>query len=45
MKKNLTDKEIVEDFKRFLRHEAMRANTIQNVVQDLVVDYLKEKTI
>ena len=38
----ITEKEIVDDFKRFLRHEAMRANTSQENIKFLVKDELNE---
>ena len=34
----LTDKEIIEDYERFVRHEAMRANTSQGHVGSLIAD-------
>jgi hypothetical protein len=40
MKPTLTDKEIIEDYQRFIRHEAMRANCSQNRVGSLIVEYL-----
>lgn len=42
MKATLTDKEIVEDYLRFIRHEAMRSNTSQNYVGSLIVEYLNQ---
>lgn len=38
MKRTLTDKEILEDYRRFLRHEAMRANAMQDYVSMLIID-------
>ncbi len=32
----ITEKEIRDDYARFLRHEAMRANTTQDVVESIV---------
>ena len=40
MKCNMTDKEVIEDFCRFIRHEAMRANTTQDKIGTIIVDYL-----
>ena len=37
----ITDKEIREDFRRFIRHEAMRAN----IKEDELLEILKLKTI
>ena len=38
----LTDEEIIEDYERFVRHEAMRANTSQNHIGSLIVDYINK---
>ena len=38
MKRTLTDKEILEDYRRFLRHESMRANTMQEYVGMLIIN-------
>lgn len=38
----LTDKEIIDDYQRFLRHEAMRANTSQNYVGSLIVEHINK---
>lgn len=48
MKPTLTEQEIIADFWRFVRHEAMRANVKQESVKklverELVVDYFKNK--
>ena len=32
----ITDKEIREDFMRFIRHEAMRANTSQDEIKNIL---------
>ena len=32
----LTEEEIREDFQRFIRHEAMRANTTQDVITKII---------
>lgn len=32
----MTDKEIIEDFHRFVRHEAMRANTTQDEILNII---------
>ena len=40
MEASLTDKEIIDDYLRFVRHEAMRANTTQNRVGSLIIEYL-----
>lgn len=32
----LSDKEIFEDFQRFIRHEAMRANTTQDEILNII---------
>jgi hypothetical protein len=32
----ITEKEMIEDFKRFVRHEAMRANTTQENVLNII---------
>ena len=42
MNPTLTDKEIIEDYVRFVRHEAMRANTTQDKVISLVIEYMKK---
>jgi hypothetical protein len=34
----LTDKEVYEDYKRFLRHEAMRANCKQSDILKIIND-------
>ena len=33
---NMTKKEIYEDYLRFIRHEAMRANTTQDVILKII---------
>lgn len=38
MQKTLTDKEILEDYKRFIRQEAMRANTMQDYISMLIIE-------
>lgn len=38
MKRTLTDNEILEDYKRFVRHEAMRANAMQNYVAMAIIN-------
>ena len=42
MNATLTDKEIIEDYRRFLRHEAMRANTSVDHVGSLIVDFINK---
>ena len=42
MSATLTDKEIIEDYLRFVRHEAMRANTSQSHVGSLIVEYINK---
>lgn len=42
MERTLSDKEIIEDYKRFLRHEAMRANTMQDYVAMLVLNEINK---
>ena len=42
MKRTLTDKEILEDYKRFLRHEAMRANACQDYVSMLIINEINK---
>ena len=42
MNTTLTDKEIIEDYQRFVRHKAMRANTTQNHVWSLIVEYINK---
>ena len=32
----MTDKEIIEDFHRFIRYEAMRANTTQDEILNII---------
>jgi hypothetical protein len=32
----ITDKEIRDDFERFIRHEAMRANTTQDEIKNIL---------
>lgn len=32
----LSEKEIFEDFQRFIRHEAMRANCLQNEIKRII---------
>ena len=32
----ISEKEIYEDYQRFLRHEAMRANTTQGGILDII---------
>ena len=32
----ISEKEIKEDFQRFLRHEAMRANTTQDEIRNII---------
>ena len=32
----MTDKEIMEDFQRFIRHEAMRANCTQDCIRRII---------
>ena len=32
----ITDKEISDDFERFIRHEAMRANTTQDEIKNIL---------
>ena len=32
----LSEKEIFEDFQRFIRHEAMRANTTQDEILNII---------
>ncbi len=32
----MTDKEIIEDFHRFIRHEAMRANITQDEILNII---------
>lgn len=36
MSKSLSDKEIYEDYLRFIRHEAMRANTSQEEIKRII---------
>ena len=38
MRSTLTDEEILEDYRRFLRHEAMRANVMQEYVGMLIIN-------
>ena len=38
MQMTLTDKEILEDYKRFIRHEAMRANAMQDYVAMVIIN-------
>ena len=38
----LTDEEIIKDYERFIRHEAMRANTSQGHVGSLIVEYINK---
>lgn len=40
MTATLTDMEIIEDYERFVRHEAMRANTSQSRIGSLIVEYI-----
>lgn len=42
MERTLTDKEILEDYKRFLRHEAMRANATQSYVGSLIIEFINK---
>ena len=35
----LSEKEIFEDFQRFIRHEAMRANTTQTEIGKIISSY------
>jgi len=42
MKRTLTDKEIIDDYKRFLRHEAMRANVMQDYVSMLIINEINK---
>lgn len=42
MKKSLSDKEIIEDYERFVRHEAMRANTTQSHVGSLIIELINK---
>lgn len=42
MKVTLSDKEIIEDYLRFVRHEAMRANTSQSNVGSLIIEYINK---
>ncbi len=37
---SITKKEITEDFKRFIRHEAMRANTTQDEVLRIITSVM-----
>ena len=32
----ITEKEVLDDFQRFLRHEAMRANTSQEEISTII---------
>lgn len=32
----MTDKEIRDDFQRFIRHEAMRANCTQDYIKEII---------
>lgn len=42
---NLSEKEIREDFRRFIRHEAMRANCTQEEIEIIIKQqYEKEKS-
>lgn len=36
----ISREEIIEDYKRFLRHEAMRANITQTEVGSLIVEFI-----
>lgn len=36
----ISREEIIEDYKRFLRHEAMRANTSQMEIGSLIVEFI-----
>lgn len=38
----LTDEEIIKDYERFVRHEAMRANTSQSRIGSLIVEYINK---
>lgn len=40
MERTLTDKEILEDYKRFIRHEAMRMNTTQDYVMMVIMEQI-----
>lgn len=33
----ITEKEIIDDFDRFIRHEAMRANTTQDEIRNVLI--------
>lgn len=41
----ITEKELQEDFMRWIRHEAMRANTSQAAVISLIEKPMKESII
>lgn len=36
---SITDKEVYDDYKRFIRHEAMRANITQEEVLKIIEKY------
>ncbi len=38
MNRTLTDKDIIEDYRRFLRHESMRANVMQDYVAMVIIN-------
>lgn len=42
---SITEKEIYEDYKRFIRHEAMRANCSQDEVLRIISDGFGKNTI
>lgn len=42
MNTTLTDEEIIEDYQRFVRHEAMRANTTQSHVGSLIIEHINK---
>lgn len=42
MKVTLSDKEIINDYERFVRHEAMRANTTQSHIGSLIIEYINK---
>ena len=37
IKMTITEKEIIDDFDRFIRHEAMRANTTQDEIRNVLI--------
>lgn len=38
----LSKKEVIEDYKRFIRHEAMRANASQTEIGSIIIEFINK---